>query len=479
MQMSNSFFNLSGNQESFNLLCQLVRGLVLSNIEDRWSWSLEGSGLFSVKSSRAYIDDLLLPKADAATRWIRILPIKINVFAWKVCLDALPTRCNMSLRGIDIPSILCPLCNRAVENSDHIFFSCSMVRKVWRRLLTWWELDVSSFHSYNEWISWLSSIRLPKLLKVFLEGSCYVMWWLVWKFRNRLLFSDPTSKPDSLFDDVVQMSFLWMNSRSKSRLNWISWLKSPMCIILVRAIGVMWGLIALRAFFGLGLLLDSVHSECLPREKELLDRVKDLERERDEWRETASDQVEKIRGLEKDLEPRTQQLVAAKEKVKVLEGEKQNLLGKVAQAEADRKKLVREFIYVVVKRLHTSVEYRKSLATPVQLYYTSRWLGGLSLGRTEDEIAQFLSKTQDLDTEVSKSWKSKHRDLFTTSYPYVQKVADSCDLPMNELLAVYPDVPPPTMTERPTSGVAVEDAAQPPPAFVSKISTDIPFGTAT
>ncbi|GJW51351.1 RNA-directed DNA polymerase, eukaryota [Tanacetum coccineum] len=190
-------------QESFNLLCQSVRGLVLSNIEDRWSWSLEGSGLFSVKSSRAYIDDLLLPKADAATRWIRILPIKINVFAWKVCLDALPTRCNMSLRGIDIPSILCPLCNRAVENSDHIFFSCSMVRKVWRRLLTWWELDVSSFHSYNEWISWLSSIRLPKLLKVFLEGSCYVMWWLVWKFRNHLLFSDPTSKPDSLFDDVV------------------------------------------------------------------------------------------------------------------------------------------------------------------------------------------------------------------------------------------------------------------------------------
>ncbi|GKE12113.1 hypothetical protein Tco_1415664, partial [Tanacetum coccineum] len=68
-------------QESFNLLCQSVRGLVLSNIEDRWSWSLEGSGLFFVKSSRAYIDNLLLPKADAATRWIRILPIKINVFA--------------------------------------------------------------------------------------------------------------------------------------------------------------------------------------------------------------------------------------------------------------------------------------------------------------------------------------------------------------------------------------------------------------
>nr|GEV88527.1 hypothetical protein [Tanacetum cinerariifolium] len=168
-------------------------------------------------------------------------------------------------------------------------------------------------------------------------------------------------------------------------------------------------------------LLDSVHSECPSREKELLDKVKDLERERDEWRETISDQVEKIRSLEKDLEPRTQQLAAAEEKIKVLKGEKLNILGKAAQSEADRKKLVRE------------------------------WLGGLSLGRTEDQIAQFLSETQDLDIEGSKSWESKHRELFTMSYPYVQKVSNSCDLPMNELLAVCPDVPPPA-TEGPTFG---------------------------
>nr|GEW20568.1 hypothetical protein [Tanacetum cinerariifolium] len=38
-------------------------------------------------------------------------------------------------------------------------------------------------------------------------------------------------------------------------------------------------------------LLDSVHSECPSQEKELLDRVKDLERERDEWRVTALSQV--------------------------------------------------------------------------------------------------------------------------------------------------------------------------------------------
>ena len=68
-------------QELLNLLCSKVDAFVLPNMADRWSWSLEGSCVFSVKSSR---DDKFLPKADVPTRWINVLPIKVNVFAWKV-----------------------------------------------------------------------------------------------------------------------------------------------------------------------------------------------------------------------------------------------------------------------------------------------------------------------------------------------------------------------------------------------------------
>ncbi|GJY65385.1 RNA-directed DNA polymerase, eukaryota, partial [Tanacetum coccineum] len=118
-------------QEILNLLCSKVDAFVLPNMDDQWSWSLEGLGVFSVKSSRNLIDDKVLPKADVPTRWINVLPIKVNVFAWKVFLDKLPTRSNLSLRGVDIPSINCPICNLAVESSSHIFFSCPVARKVW------------------------------------------------------------------------------------------------------------------------------------------------------------------------------------------------------------------------------------------------------------------------------------------------------------------------------------------------------------
>nr|GEX38811.1 RNA-directed DNA polymerase, eukaryota, reverse transcriptase zinc-binding domain protein [Tanacetum cinerariifolium] len=116
--------------ENYGLLCSKVVDLVLLNISDIRCWSLEGSQEFSVKSSRILIDNTILPKAEVPTRWLRVFPIKLNVHAWRVCLDKLPTRANISLRGMDIPSIACPLCNSAVESFSHIFFACPLARQV-------------------------------------------------------------------------------------------------------------------------------------------------------------------------------------------------------------------------------------------------------------------------------------------------------------------------------------------------------------
>ncbi|GKA83834.1 hypothetical protein Tco_0805429 [Tanacetum coccineum] len=213
-------------------------------------------------------------------------------------------------------------------------------------------------------------------------------------------------------------------------------------------------------------MIDNAYSECPSREKELLERLKDLERERDEWRVTASSQVERIQGLEKEVEPRVQQLAVVEGKIKGLENEKLALSAKVAQAEADRQSIVQEFIPTVVKRLHTNVEYRQSLAASVSMCFTAGWLGGLSLGRSEDEIVQILSEYEDLDIEGSRSWEAKHRELFTKSYPYIQKIADSYDLPMDELLKVSLDVPSATDKGN-TSGIGTGEASQhlPPSAL--------------
>ncbi|GKA84433.1 RNA-directed DNA polymerase, eukaryota, reverse transcriptase zinc-binding domain protein [Tanacetum coccineum] len=96
------------------------------------------------------IDDTILPKEEVTTRWVKVMPIKINVFACRVRLDKLPSRLNLSLKGIDISTIVCSLCHASVESGSHIFFFCPMARHLWRKLMRWWELDDIDLASYND-----------------------------------------------------------------------------------------------------------------------------------------------------------------------------------------------------------------------------------------------------------------------------------------------------------------------------------------
>nr|GEV69640.1 RNA-directed DNA polymerase, eukaryota, reverse transcriptase zinc-binding domain protein [Tanacetum cinerariifolium] len=78
-------------QAQFERLKEMVEGVTLSNSNDIWSWFLVGSGDFSVSSVRKLIDNAILPKGILKTRWIKEVPIKINVHVWKVIHNCLPT----------------------------------------------------------------------------------------------------------------------------------------------------------------------------------------------------------------------------------------------------------------------------------------------------------------------------------------------------------------------------------------------------
>ncbi|GJY59136.1 RNA-directed DNA polymerase, eukaryota [Tanacetum coccineum] len=117
-------------------------------------------------------------------------------------MDKLPTRLNLSLRGVDIPSILCPVCDVAVESTSHILFSCPLARDVLCKVMTWWDLDTPNILSYEEWLCWFSNLHIHKQAKIILEGVFYVMWWLIWRFRNKSLFGSSTPRKAIIFDEI-------------------------------------------------------------------------------------------------------------------------------------------------------------------------------------------------------------------------------------------------------------------------------------
>ncbi|GJZ50574.1 RNA-directed DNA polymerase, eukaryota [Tanacetum coccineum] len=215
-------------EEQLQRLIESTSSIILPNSRDRWIWRLDSSGEFSVKSARNFIDDSFLPKMETPTRWVKTIPIKINIFAWKVFLDKLPTRLNLSLRGIDIPSIICPLCSITVESTSHLFFSCHLARQLLIKVARWWELEIHDFTTYDEWLFWLTNLRVSKGFKNVFEGVCYTTWWVIWKFRNQVLFGNNFPRLDLLFDEIVRLSFNWVSSRCKPSLE----IKNPSFISL-------------------------------------------------------------------------------------------------------------------------------------------------------------------------------------------------------------------------------------------------------
>ncbi|GJT38915.1 RNA-directed DNA polymerase, eukaryota [Tanacetum coccineum] len=211
-------------QTQLNNLSVYIEGVTLVDMRDRWSWSLDGSGEFSVASVRNLIDDYRLNMVSSKTRWSKAVPIKINVHAWKVKMDGLPTRFNISRRGMEIDSILCQSCGTAVESTSHIFFKCNLAKEIFHKITSWWDVDYVELSSYQDWFGWMSNLRLSSKHKSVIEGISYTMWWTIWNFRNTSIFGSKLQHKVSLFDDIVSRSFYWCKFRCKASFSWLEWL---------------------------------------------------------------------------------------------------------------------------------------------------------------------------------------------------------------------------------------------------------------
>ena len=62
--------------------------------------------------------------------WDLKLPAKVRIFAWRACVNGLPTCLNMVTRGFDIDAT-CPLYGKDGESTKHALLYCKKVCDVW------------------------------------------------------------------------------------------------------------------------------------------------------------------------------------------------------------------------------------------------------------------------------------------------------------------------------------------------------------
>nr|GFB94886.1 RNA-directed DNA polymerase, eukaryota [Tanacetum cinerariifolium] len=121
-----------GGEESAQLsrISDLLDTVVLSNMGDHRSWDLNGDGCFRVIDVHRMLDDMLLLKSDVPSRWVKQIPIKVNVLAWKISMDRLPTRVNLHRRGVQVSPIFVLFAVRP----SRIWITCCFVA-TWQKIL--------------------------------------------------------------------------------------------------------------------------------------------------------------------------------------------------------------------------------------------------------------------------------------------------------------------------------------------------------
>ncbi|GJW33835.1 RNA-directed DNA polymerase, eukaryota, reverse transcriptase zinc-binding domain protein [Tanacetum coccineum] len=112
-------------------LVELVTHLHLTNDSDKWTCVLSDSKDFSVRAMRIHISNTTSLLPEVPYRWNNILPSKVNISSWRIFHRRLPTRLNLDKRGIDLDSVLCPICNDNPESEDHIFVECCIAKSTW------------------------------------------------------------------------------------------------------------------------------------------------------------------------------------------------------------------------------------------------------------------------------------------------------------------------------------------------------------
>ena len=117
--------------------------------QDEVCWGIGHDGTFTVAATRHQIDDAILPTLDVSTMWCKILPKKVNIFLWRLNLDRIPHRFNLSRRGLKIQSISCPLCSNGMESNNHIFYTCDVALHIWRLVRIWCDMPIPVMYSHS------------------------------------------------------------------------------------------------------------------------------------------------------------------------------------------------------------------------------------------------------------------------------------------------------------------------------------------
>ncbi|GJX55724.1 RNA-directed DNA polymerase, eukaryota, reverse transcriptase zinc-binding domain protein [Tanacetum coccineum] len=206
----------------------LISNLQTTSDHDKWECLIDPSRKFTVKGMRNAISNTLRPSNPSPTRWNKLVPIKVNIAAWRIEIRSIPTKVNLDLRGIDLHSVRCSICEEDLETEEYLLVKCTLSKITWLEIMKWWNIREVHIHNLNDVFSLANHANLPPMLSNVLDAVVQSTLWTLWRFRNDFIFAVNRPRKDLILNDIKQSTSSWISNRCrKVRINWIEWLYNP------------------------------------------------------------------------------------------------------------------------------------------------------------------------------------------------------------------------------------------------------------
>ncbi|XP_071727646.1 uncharacterized protein [Rutidosis leptorrhynchoides] len=213
-----------------NALTNLLSSLQSSGKSlDEWLWICSNDGRFTTKILASLVEQQKFTSHPSVTETIvnKAIPQKVNIFIWRSLLQRIPVRVELDKRGMDLDSVLCPLCNTETESVSHALLYCNEVNKVWKGIERWWNIDVD-ISTVNAALSAVPSSINYAMGKTIWQATMWVVTYSIWNVRNKNVFTKASWNHANILNEVQLKSFQWISKRlKKSNLEWSQWLINP------------------------------------------------------------------------------------------------------------------------------------------------------------------------------------------------------------------------------------------------------------
>ena len=184
-------------------------------------WQLHLFKCYSVSTAYHFLASINhdIQTVNSDVLWHKVVPLKVNLFFWRLLLNHIPTKDNLLWRSvIQNNDKQCMGRCRVNEDVDHLFIRCDFfLGRMWSLISNWIGFVIVHLGSLSDLMHFGCLSSLSKQASMALSIIWLSYEWVIWKERNMHIFGTRriickcyvTKLRCSLFDDwkrVTQLS---------------------------------------------------------------------------------------------------------------------------------------------------------------------------------------------------------------------------------------------------------------------------------